>query len=201
MTSFFFSTKLKFHLDEGLAWSCLLLGLLLLFACWSDISVMIGLVTILELILFLNYYLNPSYHLIDIFQRFYCSLIFSSLCSFISHQNQRKSPMLTKIAFILFHILLWIVNPSSELNVISLMICVIVALFLFVVGMSPSGIESIVFYWAIYHSSDWVSWELSPFRSLEDHLTSLELTNLIGASGLLSVLFLGHLLSPLLSLT
>jgi hypothetical protein len=205
-TALFLSIRSECHRDgdEGMTTYLpyLSLGLFLLLAgLCSGVSLVIGLLILLEYIIFVNHYLRPYHRLADLFMQYYCSIIVSSLCSFIScHQNKRTSSRLTKIAILVFHLQLLILVPETELNWTALLLCCLLTAFLSAIGMTPSGIESPLFYWTIFLSSDWIIRELSSVPVPHESFPSLQLTNLIAASGLLSVLFLGQRTSSSVSL-
>jgi hypothetical protein len=170
--------------------SLLLIASLLLITFCFDISLTIGLMTVLELLVLTNSYLKSmNFLLSDLRSQYYFSLLTCSLCSLISRQNpsQRNSLILTRIAFIVIHLELLLLAIDIDLNYWAFSICFIFALFLSLTSLHISGFESIILYWSMYISSDWIMTRLSTGSVTN----SLELTNLIGSCGLLSVLSLG----------
>lgn len=168
-----------------------LLGSIAIILASFDISFMLGFLTILEFIILINHYIDPSLLLLQLFDQYYFSLITCSLCSLLAfhHSKQYTSHILIKMALFIIHLQLFLIIPIKEMNLLSFLLCFTFAIFLYWTKISISGFESILFYWSIFTSSKWVLDSLY-FETLKD-VSSMELINLIGSSGLLLVLSLG----------
>jgi hypothetical protein len=190
------STYERTYADDSTTGLTLLIGSLLLLTFCSDFTLMIGLMTILELLTLLNSYLNPTISLLTVLSQYYFSLLTCSFCAIVSQQNpQRYSSIIKRIPFVIIHFQLFLLAFELNLNYSAFSICFLLANFLSLTSIHISGFESIILYWSMYVSSDWILGRLSTGVITN----SLELTNMIGSCGLLSVLCLGMTLVPFLT--